>query len=330
MPGRQRRTLPEEGRDATQADSYRDLAVRNTYGRRPVPRGAPRAGGGSYPAARCGGSRGWRGGRGHAPARHLDLRTRGGRRRGALLRRGGMALPRAVRPRPLWPPGRFGSIPPAALPATRAPRPARSRSSGDPVEVDPKASSPRRYQGAPNYDEQYRAGRAQDFAEVYLRLTSVWRYVRSRGWGAPSTDGAARRRSVPATLWVARPAGLVEAIPCGGGAPPARPGIWIGRGARCRWFDLRRRGRWVDRRSARHRADHPRSWRTCPLDVPRSRTERGAGTGQGREAATTACFQWRAAASPLAARARLRTGPAQAPGSGKPYRPTDSAQRRIA
>ena len=79
-----------------------------------------------------------------------------------------------------------------------------------------------------------------------------------------------------------------------------------------RWFDLRRPGRWVDRRSARHRADHPRSWRSCVPDVPRGRTERGAGTGEGREAATAALYRSRAAtsASPLAAPARLRIGSA--------------------
>src|ERR687896_2015622 len=100
-----------------------------------------------------------------------------------------------------------------------------------------------------------------------------------------------------------------------GAAPPARLGIWIGRGARGRWFDLLRPGRRVDRRSARHRADHPRSWRSRAPDVPRGRAERGAGTGEGPEAATAAFYRWRAAASasPLAAPAGLRTGPA---GSG--------------
>jgi hypothetical protein len=104
---------------------------------------------------------------------------------------------------------------------------------------------------------------------------------------------------------------LVEAIPWGGGAPPARPGIWLGRGARCRWFNLRRPGRWVDRRSARHRADHPRSRRSCAPGLPRDRAERGAGIGEGREAATAACCRSRSAAtaSPLAAPTRLRQGP---------------------
>jgi len=107
---------------------------------------------------------------------------------------------------------------------------------------------------------------------------------------------------------------LVEAIPWGSGAPPARPGIRIGRGARCRWFDLRRPGRWIDRRSARRRADHRRSWRNRPTDVPRGRAERGPGTGEGREAAPAACYRWRAAASasPLAAPVGLRLGPAGA------------------
>jgi hypothetical protein len=102
----------------------------------------------------------------------------------------------------------------------------------------------------------------------------------------------------------------VEAIPWGGGAPAARPGIWIGRGARRRWFDLRRPGRRVDRRSAGHRADHPRPWRSCAPDVPRGRTERGAGTGEGTEAATAGCRTAAASALPLAATARLRIGPA--------------------
>jgi hypothetical protein len=100
-----------------------------------------------------------------------------------------------------------------------------------------------------------------------------------------------------------------EAIPSVGGAPHARPGIWIGCGAGCRRFGLRRPGRWVDRRGARYRADHPRPRRNRAPAVPRGRTERGAGAGEGGEPATAACYRRRAAASasPLAAPARLST-----------------------
>ena len=118
------------------------------------------------------------------------------------------------------------------------------------------------------------------------------------------------QRKAMVKRWLCSARRLSEALPWGGGAPPARAGVWIGRGARCRRFDLRRPGRRVDRRSARHRADHPRSWRGRAPDVPRGGTERGAGPGEGREAATAACHRWRAAppASPLAAPAGLRIG----------------------
>jgi hypothetical protein len=98
------------------------------------------------------------------------------------------------------------------------------------------------------------------------------------------------------------------AIRWGGGAPRARPELWISRGACRRRCDLRRPGRRVDGRCAGHRTHHARPRRSPAYDLPRGGTERGARPREGRGAATAALRRSTrpAAASPLAPPARLR------------------------